>query len=123
MSTTNAKKHHETNGNTKSDAKKHAAPATRAKHLRQQEAKAKPTLSLAHAATNPGRSEVDAVALPAGATLIPAQKITATEALVRITPRALALGSSEVIEPYWLVPALAMRNVQISNANVAPFRQ
>jgi hypothetical protein len=122
MSTTKTKKqHHETNGKAKPGPKKHAAAATHTKHHREHEPEAKAAPSLAHDVADPGVSD-EALTGAAAAALTPEEQITATEALARIRPRALALAPSEVILPYRLVPALAVRNIQIAKASLAPFR-
>jgi hypothetical protein len=54
--------------------------------------------------------------------LTDAERVTATEALERITPRGDGLADHEVIRPFRIVPALAMRNVRNAKVALAPFR-
>ncbi len=123
MSTTkNKNEHHETSAKAKPAAKKHAERAAHAKHHPERGYEAEPARSSADGATDPARSEDDALDVTATAALTPEEQISATEALARITPRALALALGEVILPYRLVPAIAVRNVRIAKAIVLPFR-
>lgn len=55
------------------------------------------------------------------AALVPAEQVTATEALARVKPRAMALQPEEV-RPYRTVPELAMSNVRRMKAALARFR-